>query len=149
MEKISNADLIAIEEIKQMKARYCRFVDTKQWESLRVLLAVEAKLSFEGQDGEQLYKFDGRDQWIDLTSGVLAKARTVHQVHSPEIEVLSATRAKGIWGMEDIIEMPEGIEAPFKTMHGFGHYYEELEKTDSGWIIISMVLKRTKLNQIT
>ena len=38
--------MLDIESISQLKARYCRFIDTKQWERLRGLFAADAR--FEG-----------------------------------------------------------------------------------------------------
>ena len=34
MEPRTLDDLLAVEAIRQLKARYCRFVDTKQWRQL-------------------------------------------------------------------------------------------------------------------
>src|ERR1019366_1253533 len=40
--------LIAIEEIKQLKARYFRYVDTKEWELLRTVFTHDCTFGFEG-----------------------------------------------------------------------------------------------------
>ena len=36
------AQLLAMEEIKQLKARYFRFVDTKDWEALSTIFCEDA-----------------------------------------------------------------------------------------------------------
>ena len=139
-------NLQEIENIKKLQASYCRFVDTKQWEKLGSLLAEDVHLVFKNPAGEQLYEFNRREDMITLTSQILSNATTIHQVHNPEIELLSDKEATAIWALEDIIIIPEGVEAPFKTMHGYGHYYQRLEKTAAGWIIKSFTLERLKLD---
>ena len=62
----------------------------------------------------------------------------------PEIELTSATTARGIWALEDQLWWPEG--GPLKHMHGFGHYHETYEKLnggqDAGWRIKTMTITR-------
>ncbi|WP_288879954.1 nuclear transport factor 2 family protein [Pedobacter panaciterrae] len=142
----SMQDLALIEEIKRMKSRYCRYVDTKQWEKLAGLMDKKISMDFRDPEGKQLFSFDNRKDMISLTSSMLEKAVTVHHVHNPEIELLSSDSAKAIWAMEDLIAFPEDAQdAPFKVMHGFGHYHERLERTTDGWIIKSLKLHRLKL----
>jgi hypothetical protein len=70
----------------------------------------------------------------------------VHHVHNPEIELLSATQARAIWAMEDLITFPEGAEALFKTLHGYGHYHETLQKQGNDWKIKGFTLERLRLD---
>ena len=61
---------------------------------------------------------------------------TVHQCHTPEIDVTSPSTATGIWAMEDMLRYPDGTE-----LHGYGHYHETYEKQDGKW--------RIKLSKLT
>lgn len=139
-------ELAAREQIRELKARYCRYVDRKQWRELRQLFAPRASMRFHGADGELLYRFDDPDAFIATTAGALGGARSIHQVHNAEITLTSPTTASAIWSMEDRIECPPGQDGPFKTLHGFGHYHEILEQVDGAWRIASIDLIRTILH---
>ena len=138
--------LVALEAIRSVKARYCRFVDEKQWSDLRQLFAPEVQLTFRGVDGQVLYQFENHDAFVDLTSSLLNNAQTIHQVHNSEITLTSPTTAIAIWSMEDRIICPPDQEGPFKTLHGFGHYHDTFEFFDKAWRIKSIDLSRTILN---
>lgn len=138
-------DFTALEDIRLAKARYCRFIDLKQWDDLRQLFAAEVKLTFRDAEGTLTNVFDNLDTFITLTSSLLQSARTIHQVHNSEIELTSATTARTIWSMEDRIVFPDGVSGPFRSLHGFGHYYETLENTEGKWQIASLDLRRTIL----
>lgn len=139
-------NLEQIEKIKKLQASYCRFVDTKQWDKLSSLLAEDAHMVFKNPQGELIYEFKSREEMVTLTAQVLNHGTSVHQVHNPEIEILSDNEATAIWSLEDIIIIPEGVEAPFRTMHGYGHYYQRLEKIGDNWIIKSFTMERLKLD---
>lgn len=139
-------ELQEIEKIKTLKASYCRFIDTKQWTSLSNLLTDDTHLVFKDTKGELLYEFFDRDQLISITSEMLQAAVSIHHVCNPEIELLSPITAKAIWAMEDQIIFPENENTPYQTMHGYGHYYETLEKSGGEWKIKSLTLERLKLD---
>ena len=148
MEIIDNSsvqNLLEIEKIKALKATYCRFVDTKQWEAFGKLLVEDVQLTFKDPKGDVLYSFNSSEEMVQLTASVLSNAVTVHHVHNPEIEILSASEARAIWALEDIIIFPDGADAPFKTMHGYGHYHETLVKIRNEWKIKTLTLERLKL----
>ena len=44
-------ELLAIEQIKQLKARYFRCMDTKDWDGLRAVFAPNAVLDVTGETG--------------------------------------------------------------------------------------------------
>lgn len=144
---MSLEELTLVQEITHMKSRYCRYVDTKQWDKLSNLMDKKISMDFRDPQGTLLYSFENRKDMISLTSVMLQNAVTVHHVHNPEIELLSSNTAKAKWAMEDLIIFPESAEgAPFRTMHGFGHYHERLERTSHGWTIKSLKLERIKLD---
>ena len=126
-----------VEAIKQLKARYCRLIDTKDWDGLAGVFAddVEVDLSGEGAGVTR-----GATEFVSFLQTVLGNAVTVHHGHTPEIELTSTTTAAGIWALEDQLWWPEG--GPFTYMHGFGHYHETYEKTDTGWRIKTLTITR-------
>jgi SnoaL-like domain len=117
--------LFAIEEIRQLKARYCRFVDTKQWQRLEELFMPEARLEGFGSVP------DGSDP-ATFVAGVsvrLADAITIHHVHEPEVKLTDPGRARGIWPMMDYVDLrpTEPGENPQadRGWIGWGYYEEE------------------------
>lgn len=85
-------DLVAIEAIRRLKARYCRTVDAKDWTALAELFTADAQL----QKGEHV--LDGRDAIIAAMAATLASVPTAHAAHTPVIDMVDATHARGNWG---------------------------------------------------
>ncbi|WP_283607214.1 nuclear transport factor 2 family protein [Mycolicibacterium poriferae] len=127
-----------IEEIKQLKARYCRLLDTKDWASWRSVFADDF-VSDTSEAGGQIVS--GADEFVAFTRGNIGKPSqpTVHQVHAPEIELLSATSARGVWALEDVVALAPGV-----NLRGYGHYRETYVKTEGRWYIKSSKLTRLR-----
>ncbi len=70
--------LTALENIRQTKARYCRFIDLKQWDDFKNLFTPNVHLTFHGVEGELLYEFTDLQSFIDQTATTLYKAQTIH-----------------------------------------------------------------------
>jgi acetyl esterase/lipase len=134
----SDADaLAAIEEIKQLKARYFRLMDTKQWDAMRDVFAKDARLF----DEESQTGWSGRDAIMAGLPRVLAHARTVHHGHMPEIELVSANEARGVWAMNDWVDTPEF------TLNGWGHYHERYVYEDGAWRIADERISRLRVER--
>jgi len=137
--------LTALEDIRRVKARYCRFIDTQDWDGFARLFAKDASMTFYDVGGAVLYSFTGRDDFLASTIEALSGARSIHQVHNSEIELTSTRSALAIWSMEDRVAYAEGARRSFRTLHGFGHYHETLRFVDGQWLIQALELKRTFL----
>jgi hypothetical protein len=142
-------DLIAIEQIKQLKARYCYHLDYQSWDSYAELFTEDATLdsdttvSTRGHNPAKQPRVTGRAMIRTFVGKLLTGASTVHQVHSPIIELTSLTTAAGLWAMEDVVEMP-GFH-----LHARGHYHETYRKAADGrWCIASLHLTRTRINML-
>jgi hypothetical protein len=121
--------LVAIEDIKQLKARYLRTLDSKKWNEFEAVFAPDVVFDLrEGLfardqiTGEITKSGDiliGEDQivaseWMvtgasavrQWVEGILSPVVTVHHVHSPEITLTSATTAHAYWPMEHILRFP-------------------------------------------
>ncbi len=132
-------DCVEIEAIKQLKARYFRFLDQKRWEEWGQLFSEDAELDTTQEAPDA--RASGRDAIVALVSGAVGQAVTVHHGHMPEIELLAEGRARGTWAMEDHLEFPG--DPPTLVIHGRGHYHEEYEKGSDGvWRIRSLTLRR-------
>lgn len=135
--------LPAIESIKQLKARYCRYLDTKDWAAWRTIFTDDF-LSDTSEAGGAVIA--GADDFVAFTRRALGRATqpTAHQVHNPEIELTSATTARGTWVLQDVVRFGPGI-----TLVGYGHYHETYENIDGQWFIKSIKLTRLREDIVT
>ena len=127
-----------IEAIKQLKARYCRLMDTKDWASYRLLFTDGVVMDTTESGGGVV---SGADAFVAFLVTAIGEAVTVHQCHTPEIELTSPGRATGVWAMEDMLRFPDGSE-----LHGYGHYHETYEKASQVWRISSSRLTRLRMD---
>jgi len=135
--------LYEIEQIKQTKARYFRFLDTQQWTQWRTCFTDHMQF-YLGQDPKPVTS--SGDAFVAYVAKVLADTVTVHHGHMPEIELTSATTAKGIWAMFDWVEYQR---EPERSFQGYGHYLEDYEKgTDGRWRIQSLRLTRLRTDRM-
>jgi hypothetical protein len=127
--------LIAIQEIKLLKARRDRALDTKDWETYTALHAPD---HYSHSDGEE--RRDGNRANTEFVIKILGEKVTIHHSHTPEITFDSPTSAHGVWAMEDMIFWTAGGKE--QSLHGFGHYYETYEQRDGAWLFTSRKLRR-------
>jgi hypothetical protein len=115
-----------IEEIKQLKARYCRFIDTQDWAAWRDEVLTE---DFAHESlGETIA---GRDAVVDSVAGAMEGGTSFHHVHAPEIAITGADTATGVWALRDVTKLPgDGTPIVFR---GAGYYAEDYVRTDQGW----------------
>jgi hypothetical protein len=137
--------LIAIEDLKAMKARYLRYVDGKEWDKFESLFVPDATFDAPELGGELVR---GTRKWRKFTEDFLANAVSIHHVYAPEITITSDTTANGIWIMDDTLLWENG-ESPtgFKQIRGWGHYYETYVKMNGAWLMASWKLTRVKLDR--
>ena len=139
--------LMATEEIKQLKARYFRCMDTKDWAGFEQVFAADAVMDMSSEMRDQTTRGGitrGAAQIAAMVRTVVGPVVTVHHGHMPEIEITSPTTARGVWAMEDRLRWPEG--SPVRTIHGYGHYHETYERTDDGWRIKTITLTRLRVD---
>ena len=122
-------DLEAIELIKQLKARYFRFLDTRNLEGLESVFTEDAHAHFKGADYE--FELNG---WAELDAfyrkSFSPTTFGMHNGHHPEISV-DGEQAMGIWYLQDIfIQQEYNI-----TVMGSALYHDEYRKVDGEWKI--------------
>ncbi|HKC27357.1 MAG TPA: nuclear transport factor 2 family protein [Jatrophihabitans sp.] len=92
----------ALEELRQLKYRYLRTLDLKQWDEFADTLTADVHASY----GERL-TFDGRAAVVEFMRTSLPPAIiTVHQCHHPELTI-NGDIAKGTWYLEDKVIVTE------------------------------------------
>jgi hypothetical protein len=136
--------LVAIEAIRQLKARYFRCVDSKDWAGFAAVFA--ADVHFDIGDDVPGCILRSPAAIVELTSQGLANCVSVHHGHCPEINVTSATSAEAVWPMEDMLRWQPGSGAPIKALHGYGHYHETYSRTDGQWRIQTLKLTRLRVD---
>jgi uncharacterized protein (TIGR02246 family) len=127
-----------IEAIKQLKARYFRTMDTKDWTGMRQLFTDQVVMDTTDSGGGVV---TGADTFVAFLEQTLAEAVTVHHGHMPEITLTSSSTASGVWALHDEIVWPDGM-----SMRGDGHYHETYEVVGGEWRIASSTLTRLRMD---
>jgi hypothetical protein len=136
-------NLEAMEQIRQRKAKYCRYLDKKLFDAWESIFAPDATITFYNIDGSVIADFKSIAELSALTRELFATTQTIHQTHNSEIEFKSATEASAIWSMEDWhIYSAEGGNSS-KTMHGYGFYHEIWKLLAGEWMLARMELRRS------
>lgn len=148
--------LLAIEEIKAVFARRLRVMDAKQWELYPgchtddVVSETYGGLPrrFQPQTDGESNRVVGPAAVTRAIAGFLdgpVAITSVHHGHTPEIELTSATTARGVWAMEDHLwwQDPGGVE---QSLHGYGHYHEEYRRVSGRWLISHRRLGRLRVD---
>ncbi len=137
------AQLWEIEQIKQLKARYFRLMDTKQWDAWADVFTEDCV--FEYPDGGIAWQ--GREQIVAECRADPRGSVTAHQGHMPEIALTGPTTATGIWAMEDDVEFTAPGAGEPHAFHGRGHYHEDYEQGPDGrWRIARLLLTRIRVD---
>jgi hypothetical protein len=130
-------ELLEIEAIKQLKYRYMRSIDQKDWELMRRCFTPDATTSYSGGK----YAFEGIDAIMKFMTESMDRRSFLssHRVHHPEIELESETSATGIWALEDyVVDTQHEI-----TIHGAAFYEDRYVKVDGEWKIRHTGYRRT------
>ena len=143
--------LVAINEVREVMARYARHADHKEFEDLAGLFTPDGTFTPHRVDGSVWMHMAGRDGIARTIAESVGNAQVLHQLFSYETEILSSTSATSIVSMADMVIRPEGEAVPshektaFKTMHGYGHYHGDFVKVDGRWYIEKLVQTRLRM----
>jgi SnoaL-like domain len=134
-----------LEAIKQLKARYFRLMDTKQWAEWEDLFTEDGVIGplATGIPGVAAMDPQSRHEFVKQARKNLADVKSIHHGYMPEIELLSEVSARGIWAMDDLLEYPNG--SPLKRLRGYGYYHETYAKVRGEWKIHTMALSRLRV----
>ncbi len=133
------ARLEAVEEIRRLKARYFRCVDLRAWEEFADLFTEDFMPDF----GESTSGPRTKAEFVASVARHFAAGISIHHGHEPEIDVLDADTATGLWPMYDHVESP--ADSGYVNHTGWGHYREEYRRgADGRWRISRSRLTRLK-----
>ena len=144
--------LIAIEEIRQLMARYARLADAKRWADVAGLFTPDGTFNSYAVDGSPVAERSGRDVIEEtLTAANTDDVQPIHMFLTMEIEPTGPDTAKGNIAMADLLYRGEnyngtGANLPdFRVMRGWGHYDAEFAKEGGQWYIRTLIQTRTRL----
>jgi SnoaL-like domain len=145
-------ELRAIEDIKQLKARYFRSLDTKDWDGYAAVFSHDCTFDMrtastvDPDDGSpeaersKRYVLQGNQTIADAVRDAVGDKNTVHHGHCHEVWVESPTEARGIIAMVDKIT---NSRTGAHVLEGYGHYHERYRREDGGgWRIAQLRLSR-------
>ncbi|NND83314.1 MAG: nuclear transport factor 2 family protein [Gammaproteobacteria bacterium] len=116
--------------ICELKARYFRGLDTKDW----ALFADTLTDDVQGRYSDGQLSFDGKQPLVDFMQENLSVATviTMHHGHHPEITINEdGVSAAGVWYLQDMV-----IDLQGKTrLYGAAIYRDEYRKVDGQWLI--------------
>ena len=134
--------LQAVEEIRSLKARYFRFIDTKDWDGFRGLFTADAEMDMsDAQAGPDAGVTRGAAVITEYVRAAMERMQSVHHGHMPEIDVTSPTTASGVWAMDDELRWTNR-SGQARRLHGYGHYFETYARVDGQWLISATRLTR-------
>lgn len=130
--------LLALEAIRNLKARRLRALDEKRWADYEAMHA-EDHISDTYGDVPAI----GTKANTARLAAALSNITTVHHAHTPEINLTGENSASGVWAMEDMLFWKQGEEDHW--LHGFGHYHERYRKGPKGWQFVYRKLTRIRV----
>jgi hypothetical protein len=136
--------LLAIEEIKQVKANYFYGLDYRDWDLWRrEVWAPHGRLEVPEAD-MVIQPLKSIIEWVSTSTGDQV---SIHHGHMPIIRFNSDESANVIWAMEDRLyrtkQFPLADGSTY--LHGFGHYRETYVLLECGWRIEASKLTRLRV----
>jgi hypothetical protein len=142
--------LLDTEDLKQLKYRYFRLMDAKEWEQFEDLFTEDLEMNFAFPD-EQFHPASAtitaegwaRTDRASLLAWIRAGSEgvtTLHIAHMPEIIFTGPDTATGTWSMTDYTRWDTTGDPTWYRAYG-GHV-EDYVRTPAGWKIRRSVFSR-------
>jgi hypothetical protein len=135
--------LLDIEAIRRVKHAYFRCIDTGNFAELEGLFHPDVTVHFIG--GTYEWKLRGRAEYLAaIQQSFHSRSVGHHNGHHPEIQILSADEATGIWYLADNMWVLD--RKNFAT--GTAIYWDRYRKVDGKWLIADTKYERIyEMNQ--
>ncbi|MGE0309102.1 MAG: nuclear transport factor 2 family protein [Acidimicrobiia bacterium] len=133
-----------IEQIKTLKARYFRLMDTQDWAGWTLLFTEDCVATFPRPIGwdhaGEPFTITGRERLGSYLRDLFHDGgRSVHHGHMPEIELMAHDQARGTWAMFDYVDRHDSRKM------GYGHYHDDYRRQGAGpWAIAATRLTRLR-----
>ena len=138
--KLETMDLVALEEIKNLKHRYLRCVDTKNWDELADVLDADVTADYGTPTYGKPLSLTGRDALLGFLRDKLGPdVITTHMAGQPEIAIDGDT-ATGTWAFQDTV-----IATEHRVVIAGAAFYEDryVRCADGRWRIRHTGYQRT------
>jgi len=121
-------DLVALEEIRQLKYRYLRCVDLKLWDEMAEVFTPDASADYGTRAAGRPLNLRGREEILTyLRESLGPEIITVHRCGQPEIKI-EGDKATGTWSFEDtVIAMEHRV-----LIKGAAFYEDTYRRCDDG-----------------
>jgi len=136
--------IVALEEIRRLKATYCHALDAKDWTLFETIFTEDgaADMREAGPAGAPgMVLIEGRPAMMAYVKEAVKAWRTIHHVYSPLITFTDQDEATGVWQMDDRLLIPDG-DGWALVLQGYGHYHETYVKRGGRWLIHRVKLTR-------
>jgi hypothetical protein len=120
--------------ICETKARYCRYLDTKDWAGYADCFTEDFRLEVPPAGNVH----QGREAAVRYIRSCVETSITNHQVHNPEISFDGPDAADVIWAMQDrnVWHEDRRKQMGCSGHTGYGHYHERYVRcADGKWRI--------------
>jgi hypothetical protein len=137
--KLDVMDLVALEEIRQLKYRYLRCVDLKLWDEIGDVFTENASADYGTHAVGKPLHLRGREEIVTyLRENLGPDIITVHRCGQPEISV-NGDNATGTWSFEDTV-----IATEFRVVIKGAAFYEDTYERggDGNWRIAHIGYQR-------
>jgi hypothetical protein len=133
--------LLSLEDIRQLRFRYARFIDTKQWDAVGTLLTEDAVLDLSGTsrlalgpDHPAVAPVSGREAICAFLADRYGQAEDLlHIATMPEISFLDDVTALGIWRQETFVRTAAGRDGKSGVAYGFVR--DRYARIDGVWLM--------------
>ena len=125
-----------LSELEELKYRYVRFLDTKQWDALGRLFVEDASASY----GGGAYRAEGRDEIMSflVTNMGSESFHSSHTVGQPEL-IIDGDSATGTWALNDVVIDTElGV-----YISGAAFYEDTYVRREGEWLIATTGYRRS------
>ncbi len=125
-------DLVALEEIRQVKYRYLRCVDLKLWDEIEDVFTPDASAAYGTRAVGRPLNLNGRDEIVGyLRKNLGPEIITMHRCGQPEITI-EGDKATGTWAFEDTV-----IAMEYRVLIKGAAFYEDAYErgADGKWRI--------------
>ena len=133
--------LIALEEIKRLRAIYCRSVDSRDWPRMASILADDFVLDMSHvqtvMGGAEIVTVCGKASVMEMfEKGFSNLGKLLHIVTIPEIEFQDAESATGVWRQETYVK--ENRPDIPGTGIAYATVYDTYRKQQGKWLFTSV-----------
>ena len=136
--------MLDYKEIIELKARFGRLADVKDWDGFQNVFSTDATFDLGG--GQIMH---GGATYAAAVRDMLEGAISLHRFSMPEITFTSSTEAAGIWVLHDYNEWPSDPATGARCgYNGHGREYETYRKIGGAWKITSWRLRYDRLDPL-